>query len=1010
MKNNFCMRSMIAAFCVGILLASLSSLSARTVQSLNANWKFNRGDVPGAQNPTFNDGSWSTVQVPHTFEYTNYHISSLYRGIGWYRKSFTVSASDTANKKIFLEFEGAMTVAQVYVNGTLVTTHYGGFTPFTIDITGAVIVGSTNVVAVRLDNAYQTDVPPEKPDNSDIDYCLFGGLHRDVKLIITDKLYVPNPLSGTAAPGGGTFITTPTVSTSSATITVRTVVRNDYATAKTCILRTTLYDKSGGGVGTPQITTQSITAGATYTFTQTFTVTSPSLWSPTSPTLYSAGAEVYDNAVLVDTYATRFGIRSIQFNVSTGFWLTGSSLKLLGVNRHETFPYIGHSLPNRAQYRDARVLKSMGCNFIRLSHYPQDPAFLDACDELGILVWEEVPTWMGWTLPASWKQRHYQDIRDMIRRDRNHPCLILWGIGLNEGGQDNDLENTSESTAKTEDATHFTTTGRNYQTSTNPFDVYGNNYFTPPLPNSNPDPGSLGYVNSEHTGHTYPTHRYDGEATLIEHSRRHEAMTTEARTRNWVAGTSAWCAFDYNTLFNHEGGIAYHGVSDLFRIPKFAYYFYQSQAAADNYNGSLHPMVFIESVNSYTIPSTQTIKVLSNCEQVELFVNGTSVGTRSPDASATSTTRWCACDGNTGHWWKVDLGSAQNLTGSEITWEMGGHVYRYSVETSADNTNWTLSADKTSNTSSAQVQADNFTANGVRYIRVTVTGLDAVCWASFYDCKVFNTLSVNIAAAKTATADCSEAANPPANGNDTGSTGALLAHPPFTFSNVSYASPGTLRADGKIGGIVQATQTLMRAGAAARILLSSDTDTLYADGTDIARVVVSIADANNTLVRSATNTVTVTATGPGRVICGSAGPQTSGTVTVEGGQLAFLVQAGLTSGTITINATSGSLTGLVTIVVPGVVAVAPWNIPVTAALFVRPVIRCERQRVVFENLDKNVPAKLMVIAMNGRVVKRLTAFGKTCAAMQLTGCSDGAYSVIVRNGAQTVQKSVILLK
>ncbi len=983
-----------------------SPLSARTVQSLNLNWKFNLGDVSGAQNTTYNDGAWQSVCVPHTFQCTDYHYASFYRGIGWYRKSFTVDAS-AAGKKVFLGFEGAMTVAQVYVNGTLVSTHYGGFTPFTIDITAAVTVGSSNVVAVRLDNTYQTDVPPEKPDGSDIDYCLFGGLHRDVNLIITDLLYVPDPLSGASAPGGGTFITTPAVSASSASVRVKTVVRNEYTTARSCVLRTTIVDKNNAVITSAQ-TTQSIAAGATYTFTQNLTVPSPALWSPTSPTLYRANSEVYDNTTLVDTYTTRFGIRSILFNVTNGFFLNGTGLKLLGTNRHETFPYIGHALPNRAQYRDARVLKAMGCNFIRLSHYPQDPAFVDACDELGILMWEEVPTWMGWTLPASWKQRHYQDIRDMIRRDRNHPSIIVWGIGLNEGGQDNDLENNSEAAAKSEDSSHYTTTGRNYQTATNPFDIYGNNYFTPPLPTSNPDPGSLGYINSEHTGHTYPTHRYDAEVTLIEHSRRHEAMTAEARTRNWVAGSSAWCAFDYNTLFNHESGVAYHGVSDLFRIPKFAYYFYQSQSAADNYDGSRNPMVFMESISNYTMPSSQTIKVLTNCDEVELFVNGVSQGIKSPDPANTST-RWCAADANTGHWWKVDLGASYNITGTEVMWEQAGSVYQYRVETSPDNTTWTLAVDKTANTSTAQVQNDPFTASNVRYVRITVTGLGTGNWASFYNFKVFSG-GVNVALGKTATADSQEAANPASNGNDAGMS---LAHPPIIFS-INYASPGTLRADGRIGGTVRATQTLYRPGTAARVLLWSDTDTLFADGTDIARIVVSVVDANGMVVPSAANTVNVTASGAGRVICGSAGPQASGSVTVEGGQLAYLLQAGLAAGTVTMTASTGSLTpGQKTVIVitPPPTGVKPeGKASLRGGAVCMPVIRTSGHTIVFENLNKSTPSQCMLVAMNGRIVKNIRISGKTGFVVEAKDCAVGVYCAVIKSGAVTVQKNVMLME
>jgi beta-galactosidase/beta-glucuronidase len=873
----------IAAGCIAVI-AIFHSAPARTLQNINSAWKFNYSDVSGAAVTTYNDAGWSTVYLPHTFKYHNYH-DGLSRGIGWYRRHFTIAAADST-KKVFLEFQGAMTVAQVYVNGSLLnctqsnygptdTTHYGGFLPFTLDITGKVVFGGDNVVAVRLDNNTKPDVPPEKIEDPNFDYYLFGGLYRDVNLITTDKLYIPDPLSGATSPGGGTFITTPTVSTSSATVVVKTVVKNEYAAAKSCVLMTTLTDQNGATVGSAQQTTQSVAAGGTSTFTQTFTIASPSLWSLTSPALYSATAEVYDNTTLVDSYTSRFGVRSIKFDKTNGFSLNGSVVKLLGVNRHQMMPYVGGAVGSHAQYREAKLLKDMGCNFIRLSHYPQDPHFMDALDELGIMCWVELPGWGGWSKDAVFQARSVWNVRDMIRRDRNHPSVIIWGCGINECDQEPTFETNLQAQAKSEDTTRKTTMARQYEVNSNVFDVYGLNCFTPPLPSSCSDPNALGMINSEHTGHTYPTHRYDAEATLIEHARRHAAMNTEQRTRNWVAGGTGWCAFDYNSSFNSENNIAYHGVSDLFRIPKFAYYFYRSQSAGDNYDGSKHPMVFIESFSNYTMPSTQTLVVYSNCDQVQLYVNGTSVATKSPDA------------------------------------------------------------------------------------------------------------------------------------------GTSLAHPPFTFSNVSYASPGTLRADGLIGGVVKATQTVYRPGTASKILLQSDTDTLMADGEDFARVVVSIADNNNMVLHSASNAVTVSASGAGKVICGSAGPVASGSVTVEGGALAFLVQAGTAAGTITVTATSGSLTqaqAIITVVAPTVGVKESGNNLATKGHFVMTAIKSEGKNIVFENLNRNVPSQIMLVSLTGKVVQNVQVTGRSSYVMKTEVASCGVYVAICKNGINSVRKNITVLK
>lgn len=869
----------IAVGCIAAI-AAFHATPARTVQSMNANWKFYKGDATGAQSTSFSDALWQTVQVPHPFDYLDYHVPTYYQGIGWYRKTFSLDAT-AAGKKVFLRFEGAMTVAQVYVNGTLITTHYGGFTPFTIDITARVTAGSANnLLAVRLDNTWQNTVPPQKTNDNTIDYLLFGGIYRDVMLLVEDPLHVPDAgayISDSVADSGGVFITTPSFFGIAATVRVKTIVKNEYAASKTCALLTTIIDGSGASVGTAQ-NTQSIAANGVYAFVQNISVSSPSLWSPVNPALYRAVTQVYDNTTLVDTVITRFGIRSIGFVKQTGFFLNGSNVKLLGVNRHQMYPYIGQSLPDHAQYRDAKILKDMGCNFLRLSHYPMSPSFMDACDELGIMVEEEAPSWQGVNQPDLWYLRHNLDIRSMIRRDRNRPCVVFWGVGPNESQPEPAREQTDQATAKAEDTTRPTTMARPYSTTSNVFDVYFNNVFTPPLPASPVDQNTIGYVNSEHTGHTYPKARWDPEADLIEHAHRHELMTTEARTKAWVAGGSGWCGFDYNTDFNSFENVAYHGVSDIFRIPKFAYYFYQSQCAADNYVGSRHPMVFIESFNEgYVMPSTQTFKIFSNCEQVELFVNGTSAGAQSPD------------------------------------------------------------------------------------------------------------------------------------------TGTSLAHPPFTFANVSYSSPGTLRADGKIGGVVVASQTLNRVGTRTKILLNSDTDTLFADGTDIARVVVTVADNNNRWSHADVSTVvSVSASGAGKVICGSAGPQASGSVTVEDGRLAFLVQAGLTAGTVTVTATSGTLTQAqktITVVAQpttGVNESGSGSIIRKSTLV--PAIRCEGKFIVFESLDRSTPSQIMVVSLNGRILKSMNVAGNDHAIMQAGNLSEGIYTAVVKCGTQVVRKNVLLMK
>ena len=340
--------------CTAILVLFFASAHARTVTNINQNWKFNQGDVTNAQSTSVSDASWQTVHLPHTFQCENAHLSSdQWRGVCWYRKTLTIDNS-VAGKKVFLKFEAALTSAQVYVNGTSVTTHYGGFLPFTVDITSQVLPGQSNLIAVRVDNTVQKDVPPERVDGGTIDMVLFGGIYRDVYLIVTDKVYIPDAVSDATAQGGGTFITTQGATTASASVKIKTVVKNENATAKSCVLKTTLYSENDGTPAGSATTTQSIPAGSVFTYTQNISVGSPTLWSPTSPFLYRAVSEVSDSATLVDTLSSRFGIRTIRFDRATGFYLNGQSVKLLGVNHHQMYPYIGNALPDRAQYREAK--------------------------------------------------------------------------------------------------------------------------------------------------------------------------------------------------------------------------------------------------------------------------------------------------------------------------------------------------------------------------------------------------------------------------------------------------------------------------------------------------------------------------------------------------------------------------------------------------------------------------------------------------------------------------------
>lgn len=862
--------------------------SSRVTTNFNYHWKYYRGDPSGAEVVNYDDASWDKVSLPHTFrEEALNPDGNYYRGTGWYRKQFFIDAGHEG-KKVFIHFEGAMQVAKVWVNGTEIGSHVFGFTPFVFDISSYLNYGSNNTIAVRVNNERDPEVPAEK-EGVALDYILTGGLYRDVELIVTDKLYIPDPVLDEAA-GGGIFVKYPNVSQGSATVAVTTWVRNEYSQNKTSTVLHQLIDSNGQIVATGQGDV-TLNANEQKSMVVSIDVSNPNLWSPSSPYLYTLRTTVMEGDLNRDQIDTRIGIRKIRFDRDTGFYINDKHVKLFGLNRHQMWPFVGNAAPNRLQKLDAQLLKDGGCNFIRTSHYPQDEAFLDACDELGIMVWEESPggsfSWMQKPPTSStWRANAIRSIRDMIRRDRNRPSVIIWG-GINEAAQDVSWENLANDAMHEEDDTRPSSSTRNYYSSNHIFDVYGHNIFED-LPNANPDMGTSGYIDTEHTGHTFPTARFDAETKLLEHAGKHEYMTKLAWDRSWVTGTMGWSFVDYNS--SGEQGyqtMRYHGVMDMLRVPKFAYYFYQSQRDQSS------PMVHI--ANYWMANSPTQVKVYSNCDQVRLskwvggnwevfatqnpdsmnvgrppftfnlvnhdtdrlraegLISGNVVSShivRTPDTPTTlsleashdaiyadrsdmtrvlvsvkdehgtvvptasnkihysisgpgeiigddpsqaeagitgilvrgtdtpgtitltatvesqpnnlalnktittdgaeswnpvinavdgnESSRWCATDGNAGHWIQVDLGNAHNLSSSYIKWEQTGKVYKYKIEGSIDGNQWQTIVDRTGNTSPQQIMEDSFTASNVRYVKLTVTGLESGAWASLYEFKLFD--------------------------------------------------------------------------------------------------------------------------------------------------------------------------------------------------------------------------------------------------------------------------------
>ena len=353
----------------------------RTVNVANKTWTFIKSDVAVATatgTATRRAGQTSIFRIRLTFP-TGASASALPPGIGWYRKHITIDqAVITLKKRVFIEFEAAFQIANVYVNGTFVGMHKGGYTGFSFDITPYVKAGD-NVVAVHLDARWSDTIAPISGE-----HVFIGGIYRNVYLVYTDPLHVT---------WYGTFVTTPQATSTSATVKVKTEIKNDGTAAASCQVKTIVVDSAGTQV-TSFSSTQTVAAGATVTFVQTSgAISNPHLWSPSSPYMYKVYTEVYNGTTAVDNFKSPLGIRTISWTMTNGFVLNGTRLWLQGANVHQDHAGWGDACANTGSLRDVKLIKDCGMNFIRGSHYPHAPAFADACDKLGVCLWSEMCYW-----------------------------------------------------------------------------------------------------------------------------------------------------------------------------------------------------------------------------------------------------------------------------------------------------------------------------------------------------------------------------------------------------------------------------------------------------------------------------------------------------------------------------------------------------------------------------------------------------------------------------------------
>ena len=596
---------------------------ARVVLPINRNWRYHPSKVSGAEAPAFDDAKFERIVIPHTNIKMPWHNfdDKIYEFVSTYRRKFKYPAA-AKGKRVFVDFEGAMTASTVYINGHNLGEYKGGFTPFSFELTQYLKTEGENVLVVHLDSTERADIPPF---GYEIDYMTFGGIYREVSLRIVSPTYIDN-----------IFAQPKNVLSDSPFVDVDCFIAAQSAEGKYSLV-VKLHDAEGKEIARqeqavalniapdPSAEKDPETPGAAYASTET--TTDPAkhtvslkglgkikLWDLDSPNLYTVGVHLLLDGKVIDADSRRIGFREATFT-DGGFSLNGKIVKLRGLDRHQTFPFVGQAMPARVQRKDADILcKSIHCNLVRTSHYPQSRHFLDRCDEIGLLVLEEIPGWQH-IGEEPWRLVAIDNVGRMIRRDWNHPSIILWGVRINESRDNHDFYARTNALAHALDTTRQTGGIRYFQESEFLEDVFTMNDFGFPLKK----PNHPRYLNTEFVGHTFPTKTTDDDERQREHTLRHARIHNQLASDPQYAGGIGWCAFDYNTHSNFGAGdrLCYHGVIDIFRENKPAAGFYKSQC--DPAVEVVLEPAFHWAHSDESVGFTNAV-VCSNCDHLKFYV------------------------------------------------------------------------------------------------------------------------------------------------------------------------------------------------------------------------------------------------------------------------------------------------------------------------------------------------------------------------------------------------------
>jgi beta-galactosidase len=876
-----------------VLVFTANLYAQRTVEDFNRDWRFVKGEQgQQVQQIEYDDSDWQGVNLPHDWAISgpfnpdeNGYAGKLpWKGTGWYRKTFMLERGDN-DKRVYFDFDGVMAFPEVYVNGQLAGRWDYGYMSFRVDATPYVRFGEKNIIAVMADTRqHGTRWYPG------------AGIYRKVTKTVCAPVHIAH---------WGTFVTTPKIDDDSATVDVSTTIENHFDSESKVVVEVELLDPDGKRIANSS-RGGTISAGGSHELDQSLIVKKPQRWDINSPKLYTAKTTVRVGAKVVDTDTTSFGIRTFKFTADDGFHLNGRRVQLYGVNLHHDHGPLGAAFYPRAMERQLEIMRDMGCNSIRTSHNPSAPELLELCDRMGMVVWDEC--FDKWNATAdrikgkpSLEEHGEKQIRNLVMRDRNHPCVVVWSIGNEIGNQPYDREGKSPERVKfmsdfvrKYDPTRpvgigchipgtadepildaLDLTGWNYMRRYERFRqrypdkpiIYSESasalstrgFYELPLPNRKTDYSKQLQVNSYDHNAAAWSDIADAEFKLMEDD-------------SFVAGELVWTGFDYlgePTPFTQEAKSSYFGIVDLCGIPKDRFYLYRSYWRPDTTTIHILPHWNWPERIGKNVP----VYVYTNGDSAELFLNGKSLGRRTkgqPPEKATNfaqaktaaasseesaksnfaknandgngNTRWCAADGSANQWWQVDLGKVQSVKYLSVELEKEEKNYAYEIKASTDASTWeTIATKKVSRFPQWGGPRDVFheVDTKARFIRIEFTDLPDRTWASIREFSVYPEKVES-------------------------SYYDVTYKYRLRWNDVVY-EPGELKViafkDGKeIGRSIMKT-----ADNPAKIKVTPDRTTIKANGYDLSYVLVEMLDKEGTLCPLADNMINFEVEGPAEI-------------------------------------------------------------------------------------------------------------------------------------------------